>query len=193
MGTFAEAWQPAPLPGQRHRRSIYVLRIRGLSDPFLEVFNAPSPEFSCEAREESTVTPQVFALFNSEITYDRALALANRLLNEKQARPETIDRLFQIALGRPPREEEIELCLAHWERMTHAHRQLAFSRFVPPREVIREAVEENTGERFTFREPLEFAADFVPDLKPADASPELRGLAEVCLVIFNSNEFVHIH
>ncbi|HAV63204.1 MAG TPA: hypothetical protein DCY13_12670, partial [Verrucomicrobiales bacterium] len=56
MGTFAEAWQPNPLPGQRHRRSIYALKIRGLADPFMEVFNQPSPDLSCEAREASTVT-----------------------------------------------------------------------------------------------------------------------------------------
>jgi hypothetical protein len=33
-------------------------------DPQLEVFNAPTPDFSCEKRESSNVTPQVFSLFN---------------------------------------------------------------------------------------------------------------------------------
>jgi hypothetical protein len=60
------------------------------------------------------------------------------------------------------------------------------------REVIREAVEENTGERFAFSEPLEAAADFVPDAHPADASPEVRGLMEVCLVLLNTNEFLYV-
>ena len=36
MGTFAEAWQPNPKPEQRHRRSVYALRIRGQLDPFME-------------------------------------------------------------------------------------------------------------------------------------------------------------
>ena len=44
MGTFASAWQPSPRPEQRHRRSIYALKLRGLRDPFFEVFNQPSPE-----------------------------------------------------------------------------------------------------------------------------------------------------
>jgi hypothetical protein len=79
MGTFAEAWQPAPKPELRHRRSIYVLKIRGLLDPFMEVFNAPSPDLSCERRDASTVTPQVFALFNSENSLDRAVAFAARV------------------------------------------------------------------------------------------------------------------
>ncbi len=29
MGTFASAWQPSPKPADRHRRSIYALKIRG--------------------------------------------------------------------------------------------------------------------------------------------------------------------
>ena len=82
MGTFAAAWQPSPRPAQRHRRSVYALKIRGLRDPFQEVFNEPSPENSCEARDASTVTPQVFSLFNSQASYDRALALAARLRRE---------------------------------------------------------------------------------------------------------------
>lgn len=193
MGTFADAWQPSPLPQQRHRRSIYALRIRGQRDPFMEVFNAPSPDLSCEAREASTVTPQVFAMFNSEITFDRALAMAKRALQEQQSRDATIDCLFRLAYGRPAKRNEIEACLAHWNKMTKRHRKLRFEHPEYPQEVIREAVEENTGEKFTFVEPLEFYADFVSDLKPADASPELRGLAEVCLVLLNSNEFAYVY
>jgi hypothetical protein len=193
MGTFAEAWQPSPLPGQRHRRSLYALRLRGQRDPFQEVFNAPSPDISCEAREASTVTPQVFAMFNSEISFDRALALANRLLEEKRDRRETIDRLFQLTLGRHASDKEIELCRAHWDKMTARHKTLKFERPAYPQQVVREAVEENTGEKFTFVEPLEVYADFVPDLRPSDASPEFRGLAEVCLVLLNTNEFAYVY
>ena len=36
------------------------------------------------------------------------------------------------------------------------------------------------------------ADDFVPDLYPADVSAEVRGLMEVCLVLFNANEFLHV-
>ena len=42
-------------------------------------------------------------------------------------------------------------------------------------------------------EQLEAAADFVPDLHPADATPELRGLAEVCLVLLNASEFAYVY
>ena len=193
MGTFAEAWQPSPKPEQRNRRSLYALKIRGLGDPFMEVFYAPSPDLSCEAREASTVTPQVFALFNSKATYDRALAFANRLMRERSEasgqRSAVIERAFALAFNRAPKPDELKTCLAHWDAMTARHRTLKFEKPVPPRSVTREAVEENTGEKFKFTEPLEAAADFIPDLQPVDASAELRGLAEVCLVLLNSNAF----
>jgi len=192
MGTFAEAWQPSPRPAQRHRRSIYALKIRGQLDPFYEVFNAPSPDLSCEGRDASTVTPQVFSMFNSQASYDRALAFAARLLKETTDRESAITRAFQITYARAPQPSELTACLAHWDAMTARHRTLTFDRPAIPSEVVREAVEENTGEKFKFIEPLEAAADFVPDLKPADAPPQTRGLAEVCLVLLNSNEFAYV-
>jgi mono/diheme cytochrome c family protein len=196
MGTFAEAWQPSPLPEQRHRRSLYALRIRGHRDPFFEVFNAPSPDLSCEARDASTVTPQVFAMFNSEITFDRALAFAHRVAGQVPGEglsEAAIDQVFRLAFGRAPEDHEMRVCLQHWKTMTARHEKLHFDPPNYPKEVVRNAVEENTGEKFSFVEPLEVYADFVPDLKPSNASPELRGLAEVCLVLLNSNEFIYVY
>ncbi|HXG08833.1 MAG TPA: PSD1 and planctomycete cytochrome C domain-containing protein, partial [Gemmataceae bacterium] len=72
MGSVAPAYQPSPRPEQRNRRSIYAFRYRTLSDPLLEVFNRPDSDTSCERRDETTVTPQVFALFNSQFVHDRA-------------------------------------------------------------------------------------------------------------------------
>ncbi len=193
MGTFAEAWQPSPMPEQRHRRSVYALHIRGQRDPFMEVFNEPSPDLSCEGREASTVTPQVFAMFNSQASSDRALAFAARVLKETKSRDAAVMRAFQLAFGRTPKPDELKSCLAHWDTMTARHRTLKFEKPSTPREIVREAVEENTGEKFKFTEPLEAYADFVPDLKPADVDARTRGLAEVCLVLFNSNEFAYLY
>ena len=58
---------------------------------------------------------------------------------------------------------------------------------------MREAVEENTGEKFTFKEKLAAYQEFVPDLKLIDVEAETRGLAEVCLVLFNANEFAYVY
>ena len=191
MGTFAAAWVPNPLPQQRHRRSLYALKIRGLRDPFMEVFNEPAPDFSCEAREVSTVTPQVFSLFNGQASYDRALALANRVLKEKAADP--IARVFALAYGRKPTLDEKNASEAHWQQMQAKQARLPLSKPKPPLEVRREAVEENTGEKFSFQEKLPGYADFVPDLQPADCDAKTRALADVCLVLLNSNEFAYLY
>ena len=193
MGTFAEAWQPSPLPAQRHRRSIYTLQIRGLRDPFMEVFNAPSPDAPCETRDASTVTPQVFSLFNGQASYDRALAFAIRVLEESKGDAASVQRAFQLAFGRAASEREADVALSHWRKMTKRHEGLEFAEPEYPREVVRDAVEENTGERFQFVEQLEFYDDFVPDTKPHEVDARTRAFADVCLVLFNANEFAYVY
>ncbi len=193
MGTFAAAWVPNPLPEQRHRRSLYALKTRGQRDPFMEVFNEPGPDFSCESRELSTVTPQVFSLFNGQASYDRALALANRVVKERTDDNRSVQRLFELAYGRKPTSVEERLTIAHWNKMTAVQSKLSLDRLAPPLSVIREAVEENTGEKFTFHEKLDAYADFVPDLQPSNVDPRTRALADICLALFNSNEFAFVY
>ena len=193
MGSFAPAWQPNPLPEQRHRRSLYALKLRGLRDPFMDVFNDPNPDFSCEARDASTVTPQVFSLFNSQISLDRAVAFAARLKQETKSISDAIDRAFRLAYSRPASREEHAACLDHFARMKQRHRSIKVERPEYPTEVIRDAVEENTGERFSFKERLDWLEDFVPDQKMADVDVPTRALAEICLVLFNANEFVYVY
>ncbi|BCX50341.1 hypothetical protein HAHE_42490 [Haloferula helveola] len=193
MGSFAEAWQPNIHPKDRHRRSIYVLRIRGQLDPKMEVFNAPSPDLSCEFREASTVTPQVFSLFNSRNSYDRATALAARVKAESSSRQDAVERAFLLVNSRQPTNAETKACLEHWDRMIETHRQADID-FPPlPTEVVREAVEENTGVRFDFVEQLPSHERFVSDKKISDLDPETRGLAELCLVLLNANEFIYLY
>jgi hypothetical protein len=191
MGTFASAWVPNPLPEQRHRRSLYALKVRGVRDPFMEVFNEPGPDFSCEAREVSTVTPQVFSLFNGQASCDRALALANRVLREQPA--DVIARVFQLSFGRAPTAEEKAACEAHWQQMENKQDRVVLPTPKLPLSVKRDAVEENTGEKFSFQEKLPGYADFIPDLQPSDVDAHTRALAYVCLVLMNSNEFSYLY
>ncbi len=193
MGTFASAWVPNPQPEDRHRRSLYALKLRGLSDPAMEVFNAPGPDFSCEKRELSTVTPQVFTLFNSQASYSRALALADRARRDTTTDESALSRCFWLCYGRAPRPEELVRCLAHWRTMEEESGDAVIELPSPPLEVLREAVEENTGENFVFAETLAANADFIPDLRPADCDARTRALAEVCLVLLNSNEFAYVY
>ncbi|TLD68203.1 DUF1549 domain-containing protein [Phragmitibacter flavus] len=194
MGTFASAWVPNPQPAQRHRRSLYALKLRGLSDPMLEVFNLPGPDFSCERRETSTVTPQVFALFNSQNSHARALALAHRVLIKEGHDHETaIQRCFTLIYQRPSKSSELTACLAHWRAMQTIQSTATFTPMKPPLEVRHSAVEENTGEKFTLIEKLHANADFIPDLQPSDCDARTRALADVCLVLLNTNEFAYVY
>jgi mono/diheme cytochrome c family protein len=192
MGTYAPAYQPSPRPEQRNRRAIYAMRIRGLRDPLLEVFNQPSPDKSCEIRDSSTITPQVFALLNSQNSRERSLAMAVRLVKESGTPEETIHRAFALAYGRRPADDELQDCLEHWRAMTIRHAKIDLEPREYPVEVVRQAVEELSGETFSFVEKLEVYEDYVPDLAADDLNAETRGLAEVCLVLFNSNEFIYV-
>ena len=193
MGTFAAAWTPNPLPQQRHRRSLYSLKVRGLPDPLQEVFNAPTPDFSCERREASTVTPQVFSLFNGQTSHSRALALANRAMKEADTDEQTVTRCFLLTFSRQPSADELQSCLTHWHDIESLLGDIKPTSTKPPLEVRRDAVEENTGEKFSFNEKLHAYSDFVSDLQPADVSLHTRGLADVCLALLNSNEFVYVY
>lgn len=199
MGTFASAWVPNPKPIERHRRSIYVLKLRGVLHPMLEVFNSPAPDFSCERREASTVTPQVFSLFNSQNSYSRGLALADRAWRETagsesgQRDVAAINRCFELALSRQPSADELNELIGHWRELESELPSEARSSPAVLLKVKREAVEENTGERFTFEEPLFANEEFEPDLQPADVDRHVRALGDVCLVILNSNEFVYVY
>ncbi|MCH2614245.1 MAG: DUF1553 domain-containing protein, partial [Opitutales bacterium] len=154
MGSYAASYEAAPTPKLRNRRSVYAKKIRGLRNPFMEVFNQPSPDESCEVRQSSTVTPQVFSLFIREDSRTRSVATAIDLLENNKNRRKAVEDLFQRAYGSKPDREEIKLSLDHWESMEARHEDLVFEPRKLPREVARSAVEEMTGAPFTFTEVL---------------------------------------
>ncbi len=192
MGTFAAAWVPNPSPEERHRRSLYALKLRGLTDPMFEVFNAPAPDFSCERRDASTVTPQVFNLLNSHHSHARALALAHRAAQTTSTLHESLQQCYAWTLLRPASLAEIALCEQHYQRALRLlPKDPPFTSV--PTEIVREAVEENTGERFTLTEKLYAYQDFVPDLRPSDVPASTRALADICLALLNCNEFLYLY
>jgi len=54
-------------------------------------------------------------------------------------------------------------------------------------------VEELTGQPFEFIEKLNVFEDYVPDSKPWTVSADTRALADVCLLLLNSNEFLYVY
>ncbi len=188
MGGPAPMYQPSPRPEDRHRRTLYAFRIRTLADPMLEVLNRPGTELSCERRDETTIAPQAFALLNSQFSHDRALALARRV----EGSPEPVDLAFRLVVGRIPTDAERARCREHRSAMTEHHRRQAPVRADLPAFVRREMIEEFTGDIVRWDEELDLMKAYRRDLQPWDVGPETRALAEVCLVLFNSNEFLYV-
>jgi mono/diheme cytochrome c family protein len=198
MGGTASVYEPDPLPAQRNRRSIYAEKIRGLRDPFLEAFNQPGPDKSCELRETSTVAPQALTLFNAEEVQDRALALASRLTQAGDDAAASgndmaiVNRAFELTLGRSATPDEQEACLQHWQKATLEETGKRYDAKKFSSQIKRTVMAEKTGEPYDFFEFMPAYENYVPDLQPGQTNARTRGLAQVCLVIFNLNEFAYV-
>jgi hypothetical protein len=51
---------------------------------------------------------------------------------------------------------------------------------------------EKTGEPYDFVEFMPTSEIYEPDLQMADVDANTRGLSQVCLVLFNLNEFAYL-
>jgi mono/diheme cytochrome c family protein len=191
MGSVAPAYLPSRTPRERNRRTIYTFRYRTLADPMLEVFNRPGSEVSCERRDQTTVTPQVFALLNSQFVHQRSLAFARKLTEQFPAFEPRLEAAFLRTYGRPPTMTESKACRHHYDRMVDHHRKNAPQVVELPTRVERGMIEEFTGEMVRWSEDLPLDG-YERDTMPWDVEPEVRALAEVCLVLLNSNEFLYV-
>jgi hypothetical protein len=191
--SIAPAHQPSRTPAERNRRSIYTYRVRGQADPFLEVFNQPNPNESCERRDSSSSSPQGLTLMNSAVATDRSIAFALRLEKEAASFDGRVRRAFDLAYGRQPDEATRGKLAAYFSQMVEHHRKHEPRPDAYPTEVERSLVEEFTGETFYYKERLPVFEDYVPDVKARQVSAETRALADVCLLIMNSNEFAFVY
>ena len=131
-----------------------------------------------------------------DFNHARALAFAARLEREKPGDLNLqIVRAFQLTYQRQPLPAEMKACCGHIAKSLAHHKATKPVKVEPPKYVIRQMVEEMTGLDFWWVEDLDIYSgnEYVPDLKPWDAKPHTRALAELCLVLFNSNEFVYIY
>ncbi len=193
MGTVAPAYQPDPRRADRHRRSIYLFRIRTLRDPFMEVFNQPDPAKSCPRRDESTVATQVFALFNSRWSLARSVAMARRIARAADTDRQRIQLAFRLAFQRDPIPEELLLCGEFLDRARRYLSESAPVRWWLPKVVERHMIEEVAGVEYSWTETLDRMANYEPDPAPADVPLDVRALAELCHALLNSNEFVYVY
>jgi hypothetical protein len=101
------------------RRSIYLFVKRSRPLPILTLFDAPAPTDSCGRRYQATVAGQALHLLNSQFVRDQAGHFAARVEREAGDRPEArVRRAYQLALGRPPDDEELRDSVTYLRRGT---------------------------------------------------------------------------
>lgn len=192
--SIAPAHQPSRTPAERNRRTIYAYRVRGQADPFLEIMNLPNPNESCELRDSASVSPQAFTLMNSDVMTDRSIAFALRVQKEQPDNTEQwIRHAVEIAYGRTPTPTEQKSLHEYLLEMQVYHQQRKPEPIKYPTHVVRSLVEEFTGEPFEFIEKLNVYEDYIPDAKPWTVDADTRALADVCLLLLNSNEFIYVY
>jgi hypothetical protein len=191
--SIAPAYQPSQAPKVRNRRTLYAYRVRGQPDPFLELFNQPNPNDSCEERVSESVSPQAFTLLNSDLMNDRATALAIRINKETQDLHTQVKRAVQLVFGRVPSSQEWDRLEKYVMRMTSYHQSHKPESKVYPTTITRSLVEENTGESFEYEEILPAFKNYKADKKAHEVNHSTRALADLCLVLFNSNEFMYVY
>lgn len=191
--SIAPAHQPSRTPAERNRRSIYAYRVRGQADPFLEVLNKPNPNDSCDFRDTAAVSPQAFTLFNSDVMADRSIALALRIQKDAKKVSGQINRAFQLTLGRKPTGEEKSRLAKYVGEMNKYHEKNKPEAVIYPTKITRSLVEEFTGKPFEYEEWLPVFENYVPDAKASTVSAQTRALADMCLLLFNTNEFMYVY
>ncbi|PHR89264.1 MAG: hypothetical protein COA78_35905 [Blastopirellula sp.] len=191
--SLAPAYLPSKTPRERNRRTVYSYRVRGQADPFLELFNLPNPNESCELRDSASVTPQAFTLMNSDQATDRSIAFALHLQKRTSEKAEQINQAFRLALGRNPSDKERKHVAKYIAEMTDYHQKVSPEKTEYPTSITRSLVEELTGQPFDYEEILPVFEKYIEDKKPADVDPQTRALADACLLLFNSNEFVYVY
>lgn len=101
---------PGSLDQNMKRRSIYFFIKRSGLIPSMMLFDWPEHLVSIGQRSNTTVAPQALAFLNGPQVRSYALAFADRLGPEAEWKG-TVDKAFQMALGRNPSPDEKQLAL----------------------------------------------------------------------------------
>jgi hypothetical protein len=156
-------WHVTPDRREHSRRTIYLFAKRNVRLPMLEAFDQPDTLTSCPVRPVSTFAPQALILLNGPFLQEQSKSFAGRLLRECGFAPE---RLIDRAF------------------------RLALAR--PPRD----------PEMRLAREFLDTQSKMLRDRKDVSAPPDLpagidpfaaAALADLCLALFNRNEFLYVN
>jgi mono/diheme cytochrome c family protein len=106
-----------PDSSERERRSIYLQQRRATVHTMLDLFDYPQMGPNCSQRPSTAVAPQALFLLNNSLIRALADALAERVQVEAGDRlADQIDKLYWLALSRPPTVEEKQIILEELEK-----------------------------------------------------------------------------
>ena len=106
--------------GHSDRRSIYVTVHRNSLDGFLSTFDAPDPVSTKGRRDVTNVPAHSLTLMNDPAVLARARDFADRVAAEAEDDSQRIERLFRLALGRRPTDDETKRALQFVAQMEAA-------------------------------------------------------------------------
>lgn len=99
------------------RRMIYVQQLRKKLATHLENFDFPQMNPNCLERSNSMVAPQALHLLNNGMIFELSEHFARRVVQEVGPDPSRqIDRVYRIALSRPPDAEAMQVGLEAMEQ-----------------------------------------------------------------------------
>ncbi len=158
-------WRVTPDPTQHTRRSLYLFAKRNVRQPLLEAFDQPDTLGSCAVRGVSTFAPQALILMNGPLAQEHSRRMAARLMATGTTPDEWITAAYRRALGRPPTADEMKTLAKFLDEQT---------------KLIRANVAAG--------KPVGDTPGLADTADPVVA----RALGDLCLAVFNLNEFVYV-
>jgi hypothetical protein len=158
-------WPVTADPKEHTRRSLYLFAKRNVRQPLLEAFDQPDTLGSCAVRGQSTFAPQALILMNGPLSHEQSRRMAASLMATGNTPDEWITAAYRRALGRPPAADELKTLTTFLAEQT---------KLVAANVAAGKPIGDTPG--------LADTAD------PIVA----RALADLCLAVFNLNEFVYV-
>ncbi len=159
-------WLANPDPHEHFRRSVYLFNKRNVRLPLLEVFDQPDTLVTCPIRNSSTHAPQALTMLNGPLSQELCLALAANIIDAAGTKQEDwTTLLWQRVLGRSPTPIEQENAITFLKEQAKR---------------IESAISEKTALRIPKTSKKQ-------QIAPIHAA----AFSDLCLALFNTNEFVY--
>ena len=159
-------WLANPDPHEHFRRSVYLFNKRNVRLPLLEVFDQPDTLVTCPIRNSSTHAPQALTMLNGPLSQELCLALAANIIDAAGTKQEDwTTLLWQRVLGRSPTPIEQENAMIFLKEQS-------------------QRIEASISEKVALRVPKTSKKQKIAPIHAA-------AFSDLCLALFNTNEFVY--